>query len=156
MFRTAELDMSAGCVTEKVFTLCSFPVMVAVVQQSVGKMGRCSLDDRIRRCTGQGRHKWRRRSAEGGGDLVGTRPLCSLGDPDAKAATCGTEEARKRRARRTPVGGLAVIRTRWQRVVAILGVDITNLKRRERKGGATGGGWRGRLVVLDTFDQSSA
>ena len=49
-----------------------------------------------------------RRSAEGGGDLVGTRPLCSLGDPDAKAAMCGTEEARKRRARRTPVGGLAV------------------------------------------------
>ena len=25
MFRTAELDMSAGCVTERVFTLCSFP-----------------------------------------------------------------------------------------------------------------------------------
>ena len=97
-----------------------------------------------------------RRSAEGGGDLVGTRPLCSLGDPDAKAATCGTEEARKRRARRTPVGGLAGIWTRWQRVVAILGVDITNLKRRERKGGATGGGRRGRLVVLDTFDQSSS
>ena len=38
MFRTAELDMSAGCVTERVFTLCSFPVMVAVVQQNVGKM----------------------------------------------------------------------------------------------------------------------
>ena len=57
MFRTAELDMSAGCVTERVFTLCSFPVMVVVVQQSVGKMGRCSLDDRIRRCTGQGRQK---------------------------------------------------------------------------------------------------
>ena len=55
-----------------------------------------------------------------------------------------------------PVGGLAVIWTRWQRVVVILGVDITNLKRRERKGGATGGGRRGRLVVLDTFDQSSA
>ena len=98
-----------------------------------------------------------RRLAEGGGDLVGTRPLCSLGDPDAKEATCGTEEARKRRARRTPVGDLAVIRTRWQRVVAILDVNITNLKRRrERKGGATGGGRRGRLVVLDTFDQSSA
>ena len=39
MFRTAELDMSAGCVTEKVFTLCSFPVMVAVVQQR-GEKGR--------------------------------------------------------------------------------------------------------------------
>ena len=60
VFRTAELDTSAGCVTERVFTLCSLPVMVAVVQQSVGKMGRCSLDDRIRRCTGQGRRKWRR------------------------------------------------------------------------------------------------
>ena len=60
MFRTAELDMSAGCVAERVFTLCLFPVVVPVVQQSVGKMGRCSLDVRIRRCRVQGRRKWRR------------------------------------------------------------------------------------------------
>ena len=54
MFKTAELDMSAGGVAERVFTLCFFSVMVAVVQQSVGKMGRCSLDARIRRCRVQG------------------------------------------------------------------------------------------------------
>ena len=40
--------MSAGCVAERVFPLGLFPVMVAVVQQSVGKMGCCSLDVRIR------------------------------------------------------------------------------------------------------------
>ena len=60
MFRTAELDMSAGCVAEGVFTFCLFPVMVVVVQQSVGKMCRCSLDVRIRCCRVQGRRKWRR------------------------------------------------------------------------------------------------
>ena len=60
MFRAAELDMSSGCVAERVFTLCLFPVMVAVVQQSVGKMVRCSLDVRIRRCRVQGRRKWQR------------------------------------------------------------------------------------------------
>ena len=60
MFRTAELDMSAGCVAEGVFSLCLFPVMVAVVQQGVGKMGRCRLNVRIRRCRVQGRRKWRR------------------------------------------------------------------------------------------------
>ena len=60
MFRTAELDMSAGCVAEGVFTLCLFPVMMVVVQQNVGKMGRCSLDVRIRRCRVQGRRRWRR------------------------------------------------------------------------------------------------
>ena len=58
MFRKVELDMSAGCVAERVFTL--FPVMVVVVQQSVGEMDRCSLDVRIRRCRAQGRRKWRR------------------------------------------------------------------------------------------------
>ena len=35
VLRTAELDMSAGCVAEGILTLCLFPVMVAVVQQSV-------------------------------------------------------------------------------------------------------------------------
>ena len=60
MFRTAELDMSAGRVAERVFPLCLFLVMVAVVQQSVGMMGCCSLDVRIRRCKVQGRRKWRR------------------------------------------------------------------------------------------------
>ena len=47
MLRTAELDVSAGCVAEGIRTLSLFPVMVAVVQQSVGKMGRCSLDDPV-------------------------------------------------------------------------------------------------------------
>ena len=36
MLRAAELDMSASCVAEGVLTLCLFPVMVAVTQQSVG------------------------------------------------------------------------------------------------------------------------
>ena len=67
MFRTAELDMSAGCVAERVFMLCLLPVMVAVVQQSVGKMGRCSLDVRIRRGRVQGRRKWRRDRPKVGG-----------------------------------------------------------------------------------------
>ena len=78
MLRTAELDMSAGCVAEGVFTLCLFPVMVAVVQQSVGKMGRCSLDVRIGAVgckDAVGGEGVDRRSAEGGGDLVGTRPF---------------------------------------------------------------------------------
>ena len=35
MLRTAELDISVGCVAEAVFMLCLFPVTVAVVQQSV-------------------------------------------------------------------------------------------------------------------------
>ena len=34
---------------------------------------------------------------------------------------------------------------------AILGVDITNLRRPEKKGGATGGGGRGRLVGQDAL-----
>ena len=68
MLRTAELDMSAGCVAEGVLTLCLFPVMVAVAQQSVGKMSRCSLDVRIWRCRVQGRRRWR-----GGRTKVGRR-----------------------------------------------------------------------------------
>ena len=48
MLRTAELDISAGCVAKGVFTLCLFPVAVAVVQQSVRKVGSCSLDVRAR------------------------------------------------------------------------------------------------------------
>ena len=50
MLRTADLDISAGCVAEGVFTLCLFPVTVAVVQQSVREVGSCSLDVRIRCC----------------------------------------------------------------------------------------------------------
>ena len=46
MLRTAELDVSAGCVTERVFTLDLFPVTVAVVQQSVREVGSCRLDVR--------------------------------------------------------------------------------------------------------------
>ena len=50
MLRTAELDISAGCVAERVFTLCLFPVTGAVVQQSVRKGGSCSLDVRVWGC----------------------------------------------------------------------------------------------------------
>ena len=50
MWRTAELDVSAGRVAEGVFTLCLLPVTVAVVQQSVREVGSCSLDVRVRCC----------------------------------------------------------------------------------------------------------
>ena len=60
MWRTAELDVSAGCVAEGVFTLCLFPVTVAVVQQSVREVGSCRLDVRVRCCRMQGRHRRRR------------------------------------------------------------------------------------------------
>ena len=60
MLRTAELDISAGCVAEGVFALCLFPVTEPVVQQSVGEVGNCSLDVRVRCCRMQGRRRWRR------------------------------------------------------------------------------------------------
>ena len=60
MQRTAELDVSAGCVAEGVFTLCLFPVTVAVVQQSIREVGSCSLDVRVRCCRMQGHRRWRR------------------------------------------------------------------------------------------------
>ena len=60
MWRIAELDVSAGCVAEGVFTLCWFPVTVAVVQQSVREVGSCTLDVRVRCCRVQGRRRWRR------------------------------------------------------------------------------------------------
>ena len=40
--------------------LCLLPVTVAVVQQSVGEVGSCSLDVRVRCCRMQGRRRWRR------------------------------------------------------------------------------------------------
>ena len=46
--RTAELDISASCVTEGVFTLCFFPIAVAVVQQGVREVYGCSLNIRVR------------------------------------------------------------------------------------------------------------
>ena len=60
MLRTAELDVSAGCVAEGVFALDLFPVTVAVVQQSVREVGSCRLDVRVRCCRIQGRRRWRR------------------------------------------------------------------------------------------------
>ena len=60
MLRTAELDVSAVCVAEGVFTLCLFPVIVAVVQQRFREVGSCSLDVRVRCCRMQGRRGWRR------------------------------------------------------------------------------------------------
>ena len=45
--RADELDISMSCVAEGVFTLCSLPITVAVVQQEVGG---CSLDIRVRYC----------------------------------------------------------------------------------------------------------
>ena len=56
MLRASELNVSASGVAEGVFTLCMFPVTVAVVQQSVRKVGSCSLNVRVRCC----RVLWRR------------------------------------------------------------------------------------------------
>ena len=60
MLRTAELDVPASCIAEVVFTLCLFPVTVAVVQQSVREVGSCSLDVRVRHCRILGRRRRRR------------------------------------------------------------------------------------------------
>ena len=58
--RAAELDISASCIVEVVFTLCVFPVTVGVVQQSVREVGNCSLDIKVRYCRMQGRRRRRR------------------------------------------------------------------------------------------------
>ena len=55
MLEASELNVSVSGVAEGVFTLCLFPVTVAVVQQSVRKVGSCSLDVRVRCC----RVQWR-------------------------------------------------------------------------------------------------
>ena len=47
MLGASELNVSASGVAEGVVTLCLFPVTVAVVQQSVRKVGSCSLDVRV-------------------------------------------------------------------------------------------------------------
>ena len=52
--RAAELNISASCIAEVVFTLCLFPVTVAVVQQSVKEVGSCSLDIKVRYRSGVG------------------------------------------------------------------------------------------------------
>ena len=68
MLGASELKVSASGVTEGVFTLCMFPVTVAVVQQGVRKVGSCSLDVRVRCCWEQW-HRERRgdRLKVGGG-----------------------------------------------------------------------------------------
>ena len=48
MLGASELNVSASGVAEGVVTFCLFPVTVAVVQQSVRKVGSCSLDVRVR------------------------------------------------------------------------------------------------------------
>ena len=57
---TAELDVSAGCITEGVFTSCLFRVTMAVVQQSVREVGTCSLDLRVWCCRMEGRCRLRK------------------------------------------------------------------------------------------------
>ena len=57
MLGASELNVSAGGVAEGVFTLCLFPVTVAVVQQRVRMVGCCSLDVQVRCC----RVQWRRK-----------------------------------------------------------------------------------------------
>ena len=48
MLGASELNVSASGVAEGVVTLCLFPVTVAVVHQSVRKVGSCRLDVRVR------------------------------------------------------------------------------------------------------------
>ena len=60
--RAAELDISVSCVVEGVFTLCLLPITVVVVQQSVGEVGGCSLDIRVRYCRVQ--RRCRRRGSD--------------------------------------------------------------------------------------------
>ena len=60
MLGASELNVSASGVAEGVVTLCLFPVTVTVVQQSVRKVGSCSLDVRVRCCRVQWRRKRRR------------------------------------------------------------------------------------------------
>ena len=60
MLGASELNVSASGVTEGVVTLGLFPVTVAVVQQSVRKVGSFSLDVRARCCRVQWRRKRRR------------------------------------------------------------------------------------------------
>ena len=72
--RAAELDISVSCIAEGVFTLCLFPVTVAVVQQSVREVGSCSLDTKVRYCRMQGRHRRRGvRLKVGGGQRRASR-----------------------------------------------------------------------------------
>ena len=70
MLGASELNVTASGVAEGVVTLCLFPVTVAVVQQSVRKVGSCSLGVRVRFCRVQWRRKRRRR---GGVELIGAR-----------------------------------------------------------------------------------
>ena len=60
MLGASELNVSASGVAEGVVTLCLFPVTVAVVQQSVRKVGSCRLGVRARCCRVQWRRKRRR------------------------------------------------------------------------------------------------
>ena len=53
------LDISASCIAEGVFTLCLFPVTVAVVQQSIREVGSCKLDFKVRYGRMQGRRRRR-------------------------------------------------------------------------------------------------
>ena len=59
MLGASKLNVSASGVAEGVVT-CLFPVTVAVVQQSVRKVGNCSLGVRVRCCRVQWRRKRRR------------------------------------------------------------------------------------------------
>ena len=98
--RVAELDISACCIAEGVFTLCLFPVILVVVQQSVREVGSCSLDIKVRYC----RMQWRRRRREVRREVGRDQCRASRGrasGPIAEAATCGAEKAQKRRTRRT-------------------------------------------------------
>ena len=122
--RAAELDISASCIAEVVFTLCLFPATVAVVQQSVREGGSYSLDIKIRYCRMQGRRRRR------GVRLKVGRGRRRAGRGKTTRRGRGTQAGRSRRWRRAErrrrrcggrdvptVGGRAIIRTRWGIVI---------------------------------------
>ena len=80
MLGASELKVSASGVAEGVFTLCMFPVTVFVVQQSVRKVGSCSLDVGVRCCWVQWRRERRGdRLKVGGGWCCANRGATTLG-----------------------------------------------------------------------------
>ena len=106
MLGASELNVSACGVAEGVVTLCLFPVTVTVVQQSVRKVGSCSLDVRVRCCRVQWCRKRRRdrlKVGRGGVELIGARRPEEVVEP-RRAERGGGEST---------VGGRAVVWARW-------------------------------------------
>ena len=118
--RAAELDASTICIAERVFTLCLFPVTVAVVHQSVREMSSCSLDIKVQYCRMQGRRRRRGVRLEvGGRQRRASRGRATWRGRGAKARRSRRRRRAERRRRRSggrgepTVGGGAIVRTQW-------------------------------------------